>query len=58
MQTSLHGAESEAPRTLSLSKEDLKILPDSVIRWMARHAKGDDLAVVGAVLSDRVFGTH
>jgi|GEM_PF-6756094 len=39
-----------------ITEDDLKEVPDIVLRWMVRHAKGNDLAVVGGVMADRYFG--
>ncbi|MFL9882035.1 hypothetical protein PQR66_03305 [Paraburkholderia agricolaris] len=46
------------PQRAPLTEKDLGGVPDSVLRWMARHAKGNDLAVVGGALVARHFGTH
>jgi hypothetical protein len=39
-----------------LCEEDLSAVPDVVLRWMARYATENDLAVVGGALCERRFG--
>jgi hypothetical protein len=58
MHTEARGFEELGKRRDDLTEEDLGSVPDSVLRWMARHAKGNDLAMLGGVLSDRRFNTH
>lgn len=49
--------EQRNPRTPTLTKENLDLLPDSVLHWMVSRAKGNDLATLGGVLADRYFGS-
>jgi hypothetical protein len=50
------GSNPQHSQVAGLTAKELEAIPESVLRWMARHAKGDDLATIGGALSDRHLG--
>jgi hypothetical protein len=58
MNAETRGFESVRPREDRITEKDLEGVPDAVLRWMARHARGSDIAVVGGELANRMFKTH
>lgn len=57
-QTQQTNERGGVPQRVQLTEKDLETVPDSVLRWMAKHASGHDLAVVGGALAARYFRTH